>query len=103
MPYAPGVLKAVALRGGNAIAETALRGAGEPVQVRLTADRTSLRADGQDLSFIEVEAVDAKGDVHPNAEHQVTFTLKGAGIIAGVGSGDMQSDEPYQAYERRVP
>ena len=32
VPYAPGVLKAVALQGGKAIAETVLRTAGEPVR-----------------------------------------------------------------------
>jgi beta-galactosidase len=78
-------LKAVALQGGKAIAETVLRTVGEPAQVRLTADRTSLNADGQDLSFIKVEAVDANGELHPNAEHQMTFNLKGPGIIAAVG------------------
>jgi beta-galactosidase len=102
VPYAPGVLKAVALQGGKAIAETVLHTAGEPAQVRLTADRTSLRADGQDLSFITVEAVDANGELHPNAEHQVTFHLKGPGIIAAVGNGDMKSEEPYQGNQRKL-
>jgi beta-galactosidase len=52
VPYAPGVLKAVAIQGGKPIAESILKTAGEPMQIRLTADRKLLRADGQDLSFI---------------------------------------------------
>ena len=40
VPYAPGVLKAVAIKDGKAMAETVLRTAGEPARVRLTADRT---------------------------------------------------------------
>jgi beta-galactosidase len=102
VPYASGVLSAVAVQGGKAIAEAVLRTAGEPAQVRLTADRTSLRADGQDLSFITVEAVDAKGELHPNAEHQVTFQLKGPGVIVAVGSGDLTSDEPYRGDQRKL-
>ena len=102
VPYAPGVLKAIALQGGKAIAETVLRTAGEPVQVRLTADRTSLRADGQDLSFITVETLDAHGEPHPNAQHQVTFRLDGPGAIAAVGSGDMTSEEPYHGDQRKL-
>jgi beta-galactosidase len=102
VPYASGVLKAVALQGGKAIAETVLRTAGEPAQLRLTADRTALGADGQDLSFITVEARDANGEPHPNAEHQVTFNLKGPGIIAAVGSGDMKSEEPYRGNQRKL-
>ena len=91
VPYAPGVLKAVALQGGKAIAETVLRTAGEPAQIRLTADRTSLRADGQDLSFITVEALDANGQPHPNAEHQVTFASQGP--WGHRGGGERRPDE----------
>ena len=96
VPYAPGVLKAVAVAGRQAVAETVLRTVGEPAQVRLTADRTALRADGQDLSFITVEAVDENGQPHPNADHQVTFNLKGPGVIAAVGNADMTSEEMYR-------
>ena len=102
VPYMPGVLKAVALKGGQAISETILRTVAEPTQVRLTADRTALRADGADLSFITVEGVDANGELHPNAEHQITFSLKGPGSIAAVGSGDLQSEEPYRGNQRKL-
>ena len=102
VPFAPGVLRAVALQGGKAIAEAVLRTAAEPARVRLTADRTSIRADGQDLSFVTVEAVDATGQPHPNADHQVSFNLKGPGTIAAVGSADMTSEEPYQGGRRKL-
>ena len=102
VPYAPGVLKAVALEGGKPVAEAVLRTAGEPAQIRLTADRTQLRANGQDLAFVTVEAVDANGHPHPNAGHQIAFTLKGPGSIAAVGSGDMFSEEPYQGNQRKL-
>jgi beta-galactosidase len=102
VPYAPGVLKAVAFQGGKAVAETVLRTVGEPVRIRLTADRSSLGADGQDLSFVTVEALDAKGQPNPNAAHEVSFKLSGPGTIAGVGGGDMSSEEPYQADRRKL-
>jgi beta-galactosidase len=76
--------------------------AAEPARVRLTADRTSIHADGQDLSFVTVEAVDATGQPHPNADHQVSFNLKGPGTIAAVGSADMTSEEPYQGGQRKL-
>ena len=102
VPYSPGALKAVAVQGGQPIAEAVLRTVGDPARVRLTADRTSLRANGQDLSFITVEAVDAHGQPHPNAEHPVTFSLKGPGAIAAMGNGDMVSEEPYQSNQRKL-
>ena len=102
VPYAAGVLKAVAVQGGETIAESVLRTGGEATQVRLAADRTSLRADGHDLSFIAVEAVDAKGQPHPNADHQVSFAVKGPGTIAAVGNADLMSEEPYQGASRKL-
>lgn len=73
-----------------------LRTVGEPARIRLTADRTALRTGGQDLAFVTVEAVDAQGNADPNAPHEVRFAIKGPGTIAGVGNGDLMSEEPYQ-------
>jgi len=47
---------------------------GKPARLRLTADRTVLQADGQDLSFITVEAVDADGQFQPVADQERKFT-----------------------------
>jgi beta-galactosidase len=102
VPYAAGVLKAVAVQGGKPIAESVLQTVGDPTRLRLTADRTSLRANGQDLSFITVEVVDAKGRPHPNAGNAVTFSLAGPGVIAAVSNGDMKSEEPYQGSRRSL-
>ena len=102
VPYTPGTLKAVAVSGGKPIAETVLRTAGEPARLRLTADRTTLKAGAQDLAFITAEALDANGAPHPNDDRQVTFRLKGPGVIAAVGNGDLTSDEPYQGTQRKL-
>lgn len=102
VPYAAGVLKAVAIEGGKAIAQSVLRTAGAPERVRLTADRTTLRADGQDLAFVMVEGVDAGGLLHPHADHPVTFHLEGPGTIAAVGNADLQSEERYQGSQRKL-
>ena len=63
VPYAPGTLKAVGVNGDREVATSVLETAGEPVKLRLTADRSTLHADGEDLSFVTVEAVDAQGRV----------------------------------------
>jgi len=49
-----------------------------------------------------VEVVDANGQPHPNAEHEITFNLAGPGAIAAVGNGDMRSEEPYQGNQRKL-
>jgi len=102
VPYAPGVLRAVGLEGGKPVAEAELRTAGPPVGLRLSPDRTTLRADGQDLAFITVTAVDKEERLYPLADDPVSFQVSGPGAIAGVGSADMRSEEPYHARERRL-
>lgn len=100
--YAPGVLRAVAMQDGKPAAEQVLRTVGEPVQLRLTADRGQIRADGRDLSFITIDVLDAKGQPHPNADHQIGFNLQGPATIAAVANGDLTSEEPYQAGRRKL-
>ncbi len=102
VPYQAGVLKAVGLNGGQTVAESILATAGEPAQLRLTPDRALVHADGQDLSFITVEALDAKGEVQPNAGQMVDFELSGPGMIAAVGNGDGASDMRYQGNQARL-
>jgi beta-galactosidase len=102
VPYAPGTLKAVGMRGDRAVAESVLTTAGNPVRLRLTADRTTLQAGGQDLSFVTVEAIDAEGRFQPNADQEVQFTITGPGVIAAVGNADGKDESSYQGDRRKL-
>jgi beta-galactosidase len=102
VPYAPSTLKAVGLRGGNAVAESVLTTAGKPASLRLTADRSTVQADGQDLSFVTVEALDAQGQFQPNADQELQFALSGPGAIAAVGNADGRDTDPYQGGTRKL-
>jgi len=88
VPYEPGELKAVAYQNGRELGTTFMRTAGEPAKLRLTPDRSSLKADGEDLSFVLVEAVDKDGDLCPLAMNDVKFEIKGPAYNAGVANGD---------------
>jgi beta-galactosidase len=102
VPYSPGTVKAVGLRGDRAVAESVLTTAGKPARLRLTADHTKLQADGQDLSFISVEAVDADGRFQPDADQEVQFAISGPGLIAAVGNGDGQDAATYHGDRRKL-
>ncbi|GHE06661.1 glycoside hydrolase family 2 TIM barrel-domain containing protein [Streptomyces alanosinicus] len=99
VPFRPGELKAVARRGGKVVATDVLRTAGAAHAVRLTADRTSLAADGRSLAFVTAEIVDAHGVPVPDAGHLITFDVTG-GSLAGVDNGREESAERYQASTR---
>ncbi|WP_348263659.1 glycoside hydrolase family 2 TIM barrel-domain containing protein [Telmatobacter sp. DSM 110680] len=102
VPYAPGTLKAVGLRGKRVVTEDVLMTAGEPTRLRVTADRTVLQANGEDLSFVTVEAVDAHGQPDLHADREVHFALSGPGVIAAVGNGDGQDADSYSGDRRKL-
>lgn len=100
--YEPGSIKAVSRKNGEIVLEKEIHTAGEPAQIRLTADRTELQADGTDLSFVTVEILDKDGNLCPNADNLVNFEVEGAAFIAGVDNGSPISHESFKAPCRKA-
>jgi beta-galactosidase len=100
VPYEEGTLLAVGYRGETPVDSFALKTAGDPVAVRISADRELITADGQDLSFLTVEVVDGKGTRLPFAEELIEFKIEGPGEIIGVGSAKPNSVESFQQQKR---
>jgi beta-galactosidase len=100
--YAPGELKAVAYNKGKLIGESTVRTAEKPASIRLTPDRKELAATGEDLCYLLVESVDAKGTICPLADNAITFTIDGPADLAGADNGDPQSLEPFQSASHRL-
>lgn len=96
VPYAPGTLRAVAMRGGKVVAEDRVETTGGAAKLQLSVDRPMIRADGQDLAFVTVRVLDAQGRlVRAGGNNLVRFTLRGGGAIAGVDNGDPTNHEPF--------
>ncbi|MDQ3821335.1 MAG: DUF4982 domain-containing protein, partial [Acidobacteriota bacterium] len=102
VPFQPGVLRAVGYDNGREASSSELRTASQPVSIRLSADRERIKADGEDLSYVTVELVDARGVRDPKAENLVNFAVEGPGVIAGVGNANPISTESYQQPRRKA-
>ncbi|WP_291600490.1 glycoside hydrolase family 2 TIM barrel-domain containing protein [Bacteroides sp.] len=100
--YEPGVVKVVSRKDGKTVLEKEIHTAGEPAQIRLTADRNEIKSDGRDLSFVTVEVLDKDGNLCPNADNQIMFDVQGAGFIAGVDNGSPVSMEKFKADHRKA-
>ncbi len=100
--YAPGTLEARAFAKKKLIATDRVETAGAPASLRLTTDRTKILADGEDLTTVAVEVLDAKGRVCPTAANEVTFAVEGAGAVGGVGNGDPSDHDPDKADHRKA-
>ena len=99
--YEPGTLRAVAYKNGNRIGDAVVRTSGEPAMLRLTPDRSTLAATGEDLCYVLVEALDKDGRLCPLADNLVHFEIAGPADLAGVGNGNPLSLEPFQACRRK--
>ena len=92
--YEPGTLLARGYTDDREILTEKVETTGAPAAVRLTPDRATINADGEDVSVITVSVADAQGHLVPNASNKVYFNLSGPGNIIGVGNGDPSSHEP---------
>ena len=86
--YQPGRLVATGYKNGKKVKTETVETTLAPSQLRLTADRTLLKADGRDVSVVTIEVKDKKGRTVPDACPLLTLTLEGEGRIIGAGNGD---------------
>lgn len=100
--FEPGTVKVVARKNGVETASREIHTAGEPAQIRLTPDRSTIKNNGTDLSFVTVEILDKDGNLCPNADNLVQFQVEGKGFIAGVDNGSPISLERFKDNKRKA-
>lgn len=87
LPYTPGALTAFAYDSkGNEIGVKTIAVTDPPAAIRLTADRTQISSDANDLVFVNVDIVDGLGNIVPNANLPLKITVSGQGTLAAAGS-----------------
>lgn len=102
VPFQKGTLKAVSYKDGKEVLTREVKTTGDPISIRLTADRQTIKADGKDLSFITVEALDAEGNPVPVADNLINFTIQGDGFIAGTDNGDPTDPNSLKKPSRKL-
>jgi beta-galactosidase len=102
LPYQPGTLKAVSRKNGKDVLTAEVKTAGAPAKIELIADRKSIKADGTDLSFITARVLDKDGNIVPNADNAITFTINGEAFIAGTDNGNPISLESFKDNHRKA-
>lgn len=100
--YEPGTIKGVSRKNGKTVATQQIHTAGSPAKIELVADRKSISADGYDQSFVTVRILDKDGNLVPDADNLVQFSLEGNAFIAGVDNGDPVSHESFKVPYRKA-
>jgi beta-galactosidase len=102
VPWQAGTIKAVGMNGGKEVATDSIKTVGAPAKLMLKPDRTTLDADGNDVSCIEVDICDADNNSIVTASNPVQFALTGPGRSVGIASSDWTSNEPFKGASRKA-
>lgn len=87
--YEPGVVKVVAYdKNGKPAAQKEIQTAGKPHHLELVADRSVIKSNARDLSFVTVKVVDKNGNLCPNVQELVKFKVKGMGTYRAGANGN---------------
>jgi len=91
--FEPGKLEAVANKKGR-ILKSKVETTGAATEVVLTPYKTTMLADGKDVTVMNITVVDREGREVPDADNMIKFKIEGDAKIIGVGNGDPSSHEP---------
>ncbi len=99
--YQPGTLTAVAYRAGQEFAREVLETVGAPAQLRLRAERASIKGGLVDFAYVFAEVLDDRGRMVPDAAVPLSFSASGAARLIAAGSANPYGIESFQDGETR--
>lgn len=107
VPYKKGTLRAVAYdENGNVIDKTSgrnvIKTSDRASSLSLKADRSTIQANGKDLSYITVDVKDSDGNEVTHAKNKIDFSIVGDGKIVGVDNGDPTDTDSYKGTSRKA-
>ena len=83
---------------GNAVDEKILKTAGKAHHIVLSANRSEITADGNDLVYVTIRVADKNGNIVPDDTRMVNFKVSGAAEFLATANGDptclLSFDEP---------
>lgn len=93
--FIPGVIEAVSYKNGVEISRDRMETAGKPARLVLTAEKTTMRADIDDVTYVNMQVVDSDNRPVPDIHWLIKAEVVGEGYLAGFGSGAPCTAENY--------
>jgi beta-galactosidase len=100
--WASGTLRADCKVGGSVVASDQVKTAGAAAKVALSADRSTISADGKDLVFVTGDIQDASGVIVPDGANSVSFSVSGPGQLVGLDNGNPVDTTSYKTTSRKA-
>lgn len=103
VPYHKGCIKAVGYdEDGNAVCEMTRYTPGDAASISLVPNKTKLKADGEDMIFVEISTLDKDGHPVDNDRSRVEISVTGAGRLVGTDNGDSSDYDQYKGTCRKL-
>lgn len=104
IPYGKGgKVIAIARNNGKEVARHQLETTGKATALKMVIENPNdWKADGMDLQYVKVYAVDSKGRVVPTTEGEVTFEVSGEAKLIAVDNGDHYTDELFSGNTKKL-
>ena len=100
--WQPGRLEAVARNGGREVARHAIESTGEPVAIKVTEETSGWAADGHDLKYLRITAVDGKGRTVPTVAEKAVVEVTGEVRLIALDDGDQATAELFNVNEKKL-
>lgn len=100
--FEKGTIKAVGRNKGKEVVSEELKTAGPPAKIVLSVDKAKIKNTWDEVAFVTAKVYDEKGNICPNADNLIKFTISGAGVIDAVDNGNIASHEMYKSQQRHA-
>lgn len=100
--YKSGKIEAIARNNGKEVARQLIETTGKAVALKAEIENTNWKADGMDLQYVKVYAVDKKGRKVPTAVGEVTFEVTGAANLIAVDNADHYSNALFEGNKKEL-
>ncbi|MFM2362380.1 MAG: hypothetical protein RLZZ316_1282, partial [Bacteroidota bacterium] len=102
VPFEPGSIKAISKKNGKIVLIKEIKTAGPAARIELIADKQMLAAAGKDMVFVTARIVDKDGNLLPDADNEISFSVLGNAIIAGTDNGYQADTLSLQIKKRKA-
>ncbi len=100
--FAPGKITAIARNGGKEVARHEMETTGKAVALKIETENANWKADGMDLQYVKVYAIDSKGRKVHTANAELSFEVSGAAQLIALDNGDHLSDDLFDGNKKAL-
>ena len=101
VPYKTGKVQAIGYKNNKKITEHTLKTAGNASEIKVTASKTSLKANNEDVAILEVTIVDKNGIPVPDATQEIKVDITGPAKLIGLDNGNQSDVSAFKSNKRK--